>query len=309
MEFGCSQCLAAAIESHQFLLIFNILQRPVAYRDIFWAPMPNELNLHLPYRIWERGRPMLYKFSEITDFSFLTRENCGHEHFEDELKETIPLIASDKILVALLQVARWHSSLKIDAEQMLRDSGKFDFTEPQLYSYHHSENRLRFEMQRSHKVVRGKFKDNGSKSQSFYRSWWSVTTYNSSLSKLCFTCYDKTDTLSYESYFLFELRKAIERGDDLNDNLIQFKQRWNLVGIMNKFDQQSTTMWFSLISSICIEFDNFNYYPPNEPDETFVRWTKTATFACEFFAYLLRNDISYFYETDSSRTTGSFFSP
>lgn len=147
MEFGCSQCLAAAIESHQPVTLVNFLDRPVVYRDIFWAPMPS-YNV-LENARGEKGCSVLHHISAFSDLSFVWKNDCGHVNFDVEINESIPLKAADRILVSLPLLARWHSSSQFDAEQMLRDCWKFDFTEPQFFHNFTSDRlELQFEIER-----------------------------------------------------------------------------------------------------------------------------------------------------------------
>ena len=129
MEFGCSQCLASAIESHNLLLLLELLQRPVAYRDMFWAPIP---------AAWQNDYyDVDYAYPRVSDDSDPTRiwrPDCGHESFDINICGPIHSTGlSAKILVSLPILARWHSSKDFPVEHELCISGKFDLNEPQLY--------------------------------------------------------------------------------------------------------------------------------------------------------------------------------
>ena len=113
--------------------------------------------------------------------------------------------------MSLIQLAQWHSSSKFDAEQMMRFSGKFDFTAPQFY--HDANRRLQFEIQLKHKVVHGEYLglDVGDFRDNNDSNCWLVTTYNSSLAKLIIPSDIPMieHVFSDPSNFLIELRKAI----------------------------------------------------------------------------------------------------
>lgn len=140
MEFGCSQCLAAAIESHRLDLVRQLLQRPVGYRDIFWMPCPRAWMQ--PYSFFtkkpEWGR---HPLSQDVDIERIGSAVCGHEVFDEEICTpgifTRPLQLDDakRILASLPILARWNNTDVFPILQMLRDSGKFDFNEPQFYHY------------------------------------------------------------------------------------------------------------------------------------------------------------------------------
>ena len=117
MTFGCSQCLAIAIKYHRLDLMLDLLQRPVptpAYREMFWEPTS--------------------RMHEDVDWSRIGRADCGHEIFDEELRTRIPTVAvSSRKLTSLVILARQNTYKGFPAEQLLRDSGKFDFNEPQFY--------------------------------------------------------------------------------------------------------------------------------------------------------------------------------
>ena len=46
-----------------------------------------------------------------------------------------PDYSTANILVSLPMMARWHSSAKFDAERILRQSGEFDYSEPQFFHW------------------------------------------------------------------------------------------------------------------------------------------------------------------------------
>ena len=129
MNFGCSQCLCIAIESHRSALLKSLLERPnVVYRDMFWARQP----------IWrwcnndKTDYPILHDITDDSDLSFVGRDNCGHTPEDEELLLPLTDDTSERVLVSLPLLAKCHSTKGFDAEQMLRDSGKFDFSDVQL---------------------------------------------------------------------------------------------------------------------------------------------------------------------------------
>ena len=142
MEIGCSQCVADAIVSHQLKTLSELLEQPVHYLDLFWMPIGSARGL-LPVASVE-ANTQLVEFSgtidvigdamDVDKVGCVGRADCRHEAFDVELREPIPTVAiSDRVLVSLPVLARWHSSDRFPAEQLLRDSGKFDLSEPQLY--------------------------------------------------------------------------------------------------------------------------------------------------------------------------------
>ena len=139
---GCSQCVADAIVSHQLKRLRELLEQPVRYLDLFWMPIESAWGL-LPVASVETNT-QLVEFSGTIDVvgdamnvdkvGCVGRADCRHEAFDVELREPILTVAiSDRVLVSLPVLARWHSSDRFPAEQLLRDSGKFDLSEPQLY--------------------------------------------------------------------------------------------------------------------------------------------------------------------------------
>ena len=141
MEIGCSQCVADAIVSHQLNRLRELLEQPVHYLDLFWMPW-SRWGL-LPVASFGTNT-QLVKFSgtidvigdaiDVDEVGCVGRADCRHEAFDVELCEPIPTAAiSDRMLVSLPVLARWHSSDRFPAVQLLRDSGKFDLSEPQLY--------------------------------------------------------------------------------------------------------------------------------------------------------------------------------
>lgn len=141
MNYGCSECLCMAIESHRLSLLRMLLERPgIEYRDLFWAPcsvvLGSMLKLINPRKYTaEAFRLQYHKIDESTNLSFVGHENCGHQQEDVEICNSLGQWHHKYILVSLPIVARWHSDNNFPAEQLLRQSRKFDFTEPQVYHF------------------------------------------------------------------------------------------------------------------------------------------------------------------------------
>ena len=141
MKIGCSECLCIAIESHRSALLESLLQRSdVQYRDIFWAPTP-------PPKMWKfiEGEeymtfPLLHDMGSDINLSIVGSDKCDHMHIDVELcsQSDIYGVEHGYILVSLPMIARWHTSESFDAEGLLRQSGKFDYSEPQFFDVQYS---------------------------------------------------------------------------------------------------------------------------------------------------------------------------
>ena len=134
MKFGCSECLCIAIESHSSALLKSLLEAfDVQYRDIFWAPTPT-------WNSWtmceDEYIPVLHDMGPEIDLSIVGREDCCHMRVDVELLEPSKLFGKTRayILVSLPMIARWHTSERFNAEGILRQSGKFDYSEPQFFA-------------------------------------------------------------------------------------------------------------------------------------------------------------------------------
>lgn len=306
MEFGCGQCLAAAIESHQCSLLFDLLMRPVAYRDIFWAPMPRTWKCSYNYKC------IIDRITDDFDVTRIGQSDCGHETFDVELTSPIPSLAiSNRILASLPILARWHSSHTFPAVQMLRDSRKFDFSEPQFYhqpdffSYGSSDCltrfnapypwiRLHFDMDCSavcwpsdsnayyyqhlnrsmyvfeHNIVYGK---------AFFREGcWKMKRINDTIYEAFEPFFeyvlsgDKNDIGPRD--FIYSTCEAIKSGIDPNKLLCS--QRYNWLICSSQFKQKHFFL-LSLICSLCerVFFEKEEFY--------------------ELIALLLSNGLSFFY--------------
>ena len=134
--YGCSECLCIAIESHRPELLGELLARDVLYRDMYWSTRPRALQRSVKIEFEERF-PVLHLISPQADLSNIWRADCGHVAHDAELCERLGLFfeCGSGTLVSLPMIARWHSSeiTGFNAEQMLRDSRKFDYTEPQFF--------------------------------------------------------------------------------------------------------------------------------------------------------------------------------
>ena len=136
MKIGCSECICIAIESHRTVLLKRLLLRSnVQYRDIFWAPAPPRDSWQI---IEEEQKlfPILHDMSSEMDLSIVGSDDCGHVRVDVELSSSCDLFLNARayILVSLPLIARWHTSERFNAERMLRESGKFDYSEPQFFN-------------------------------------------------------------------------------------------------------------------------------------------------------------------------------
>ena len=138
MKFGCSECLCIAIESHRPELLKSLLQRSdFVYWDMFWAPYPSNWD-EITGDGWVMWVPRLHHFDAHSDLSFVGREDCGHMRVDVELQTPFDVLCKPNystayILVSLPLMARWHSSDSFNAQHTLRQSGQFDYSEPQFY--------------------------------------------------------------------------------------------------------------------------------------------------------------------------------
>ena len=96
----------------------------------------------------DAGWQLLYYpiLHELSDKKFFGRAHCGHEQVDVELRNPFlpelnairwPFPDPSRFLVSLPILARWHTSEDFPAEEMLRESGKFDFSEPQFFPMFH----------------------------------------------------------------------------------------------------------------------------------------------------------------------------
>ena len=138
-RFECSECMCVALESRLHALLVELLERAVDYRDIFWAPVPRARPNK--YVLAYEFVPRLHRISARADLSFVGRDDYGHVPVDVELHEPLHQPLHDTcrfghnhyILLSLLKMAQLHNSDEFPAEQMLRDSGKFDFSAPQFF--------------------------------------------------------------------------------------------------------------------------------------------------------------------------------
>ena len=137
-KFGCSECLCIAIESHRAALLMSLLQRSnVMYRDMFWAPTPTTWEWTNDDRLIS-GRiatwyPKLHSLNEHFDLSIVGRADCGHMRAVVDLRIPLSFTSNAYILVSLPMIARWNSTKRFNAERILRQSGKFHYSEPQIF--------------------------------------------------------------------------------------------------------------------------------------------------------------------------------
>lgn len=105
-----------------------LLDRPnIEYRDIFWAPMHDSTNYN--QNDFDETPPI----DSATGLSLVGQKNCGHKREDVLIENSIIDAPRDLILVSLPILSRRHSTEDFPAEQMLRDSHKFDFSQPHLF--------------------------------------------------------------------------------------------------------------------------------------------------------------------------------
>lgn len=98
---------------------------------MYWSEMPFALQRSAKMRRDEYF-PVLHSICADTDLLIVSRADCGHVAVDVELRES--LSGTERILVSLPLLARWYSSCgAFNAEEMLRESGKFDYSEPQFF--------------------------------------------------------------------------------------------------------------------------------------------------------------------------------
>lgn len=142
MNIGCSECVCIAIESHRPALLRSLLERPhTAFRDCYWSALPIS-TVTVPTYDEHVMVPELHHMDARADLSFVGRADCGHMRVDGELRAPLQFGRKAYILVSLVLMARWHSSAHFPALQMLLDSGKFDFREPQFFHLFHPPNRI-----------------------------------------------------------------------------------------------------------------------------------------------------------------------
>ena len=85
--------------------------------------------------------PVLHDMGSDVDFLIVGRDDCGHMRVDVELCAPFKLLLKKRayILVSFPMIARWHTSERFNAERILRQSGKFDYSEPQFFDVHWKE--------------------------------------------------------------------------------------------------------------------------------------------------------------------------
>ena len=138
-KYGCSECLCIAIESHRSALVSDLLNRKnVVYRDMYWSTRPRALQRMENSECLDEYYPLLHLIRPDGDLSRVGIADCRHVPFDEELREPLCWTRKDRslvlrdyrTLVSLPMLARWHSRDGFDAEQMLRNSLKFDRSKP-----------------------------------------------------------------------------------------------------------------------------------------------------------------------------------
>ena len=136
MKVWCSECLCIAIESHRSALLKSLLQRSDdQYSDIFRAPTLSPNSWQFIDDIYNFKFPLLHDMGPDMDMSIVWRDDCGHMQVEVEFCDPSDLLNKQRawILVSLPMIARWHTSERFNTERILRQSGKFDYSEPQFF--------------------------------------------------------------------------------------------------------------------------------------------------------------------------------
>ena len=84
MKFECSQCLAAAIESHRLDLVRQLLQRPVGYPDVIWMPCPRAWKP--PYSFCTKKPEWgQHPLSQDVGIAHIDSAVCENEVFDEEI--------------------------------------------------------------------------------------------------------------------------------------------------------------------------------------------------------------------------------
>lgn len=79
--------------------------------------------------------PTAPRHSTDSDLSFVGHEDCRHMRFDFEISTPFEILCKPTryILVSLPMIAWWHSTKQFDAEQILQQSGEFDYSSPQFF--------------------------------------------------------------------------------------------------------------------------------------------------------------------------------
>ena len=125
MQFGCSECLCVAMSRIRRRGCTQFSTGPTWCTPTYFGATKTTALQAVRFEFF----PILHETSYLT---FNDDERCGREQVDVELREPL-LEDSDHILMSLRQLALWHSSGNFPAEQMLRESGKFDFSEPHFF--------------------------------------------------------------------------------------------------------------------------------------------------------------------------------
>lgn len=315
MRFGCSECLCLTIEGRRSELLHSLLSNPdVVYRDMFWAPFISVFNSNIRLGYCECYPRMQEHTAACFDFSKVGSQNCGHETFDEELREHIICERSDRILVSIPMFARWHSNPLFNAEQMLRDSGKFDYSEPQLYHLFYGEV---FSLERDRlKLVKRllccEILVNTSHNLSFnfligHQMYKAISQVSSSVcntnrsNELCLKLVTRFGSLSelfelydmhsyyyykfcYTSQFLQEISIRLEAGANLN-SFLKLERSPSVDYYDNDFE------YSTVFSFICILIKNYFYFKHRED------FARVAVPFNDLLKFLLRQGLSVFIGT------------
>lgn len=128
---GCSQCVADAIELHQPGRLRQLLSLNVSYMDHFWARF-SERSQCIPIDGSPINRPLLNSDGRNNELATVEL-NCGHQRQDIDIMNPVYSMDDGYVLISLPILARWHSNAMFEAESILRESQKFDYTEAQLF--------------------------------------------------------------------------------------------------------------------------------------------------------------------------------
>lgn len=326
-KVGCSECVCIAIESHKAALLKRLISRSeIEYRDCFWAPTPcnwtilskkcekSEFSSNIQYT---RNIPVLHDIINI-DLSKIGCNDCGHMRLDIELDTAFDLLYNQNayILVSLLMMAKWHSTQHFAAERILRQSGKFDYSEPQFFHMqtreaifnqapYHAGNLIRGPLQIIDRVTLccefeqisynvqnteqleielNQIKKSSCASQRkiyvlgfFYPKDFCVSKYHGSMTKL----FDRNDLMSTASF-----SKRMQRQIDLGANLDQLMitRRITCLYSTTIYILQRSILQYDVIAHLCVISERLNR--TNRISDL-----RTLTL---FVKYMLSNGIAFF---------------
>ena len=328
MKIGCSECLCIAIESHRSALLKSLLQRSdVQYCDIFWAPTPSPNSWQYIEDERDCKFPVLHDVGFDMDLSIIGRDDCGHMRVDVELCFPSAFFENVRayILVSLPMIARWHTSERFNAERILRQSGKFDYSEPQFFDMQFSniirnglpgplnmpdeylsfytmcEYEIRNEsrsvsLDSSTQVISLNEPSTLHCHMATARMFISSTQINFTkfYGQLSIVFFDYQNKM-YRVEVLEQIQKVIECGGDLNNFLLS---RQVIFASSTSYVKGDSFIWNTYRRLHC--FDLFStlrhmYYELLVPPEFFKCDNVGIRIAHRFTSFLLRNGLSFFY--------------